>query len=102
MFLFSNCVESQASPAVSTRFGCQKIYTTIVDVCGILQGLCSPQLRSPHVPRHPAVPEPLAAAYVDELHAYVAEHLGDPGGVVVVDETGFSKKGTYSAGSSAG
>ena len=34
----------------------------------------------------------------DELFAYVAEHLGDPGGVVVVDETGFPKKGEHSAG----
>jgi hypothetical protein len=28
----------------------------------------------------------------------VVEHLGDPGGVLVVDETGFVKKGTKSAG----
>jgi SRSO17 transposase len=28
----------------------------------------------------------------------VSEHLGDPGGVLVVDETGFLKKGTKSAG----
>jgi SRSO17 transposase len=34
----------------------------------------------------------------DELRAYVAEHLGDPGGVLVVDETGFLKKGSKSAG----
>ncbi|MYA04646.1 MAG: transposase, partial [Caldilineaceae bacterium SB0664_bin_22] len=34
----------------------------------------------------------------DELFAYVAEHLGDPAGVVVVDETGFPKQGTHSAG----
>jgi SRSO17 transposase len=30
--------------------------------------------------------------------ARVAEHLGDPGAVLVVDETGFGKKGTKSAG----
>ena len=39
-----------------------------------------------------------ADAARDELYAYVAEHLGDPEGVVVVDETGFPKKGTHSAG----
>lgn len=34
----------------------------------------------------------------DELRAYVVEHLGDPDGVLVVDETGFLKKGTKSVG----
>jgi SRSO17 transposase len=34
----------------------------------------------------------------DDLRAYVVEHLGDPGGVLVVDETGFLKKGTTSVG----
>jgi SRSO17 transposase len=34
----------------------------------------------------------------DDLRDYVTEHLGDPGGVLVVDETGFLKKGTKSAG----
>jgi SRSO17 transposase len=34
----------------------------------------------------------------DDLRGYVVEHLGDPGGVLVVDETGFLKKGTRSAG----
>src|SRR5215212_5379485 len=34
----------------------------------------------------------------DDLRAYVAEHLGDPSGVLIVDETGFLKKGTKSAG----
>ncbi|MEX5721780.1 IS701 family transposase [Geodermatophilus maliterrae] len=33
----------------------------------------------------------------DELRAYVVERLG-PGGVLIVDETGFIKKGTCSAG----
>ena len=28
----------------------------------------------------------------DDLQGYVMEHLGDPGGVLVVDETGFSSK----------
>ena len=34
----------------------------------------------------------------DDLGDYVVEQLGDPGGVLVVDETGFLKKGTKSAG----
>ena len=34
----------------------------------------------------------------DELIGYVKEHLAEPGGVLVVDETGFLKKGLHSAG----
>jgi len=34
----------------------------------------------------------------DDLRAYVIEHLGEPGGILVVDETGFLKKGKKSAG----
>jgi SRSO17 transposase len=34
----------------------------------------------------------------DDLRAYVVEHLGDGQAVLVVDETGFLKKGTKSAG----
>jgi SRSO17 transposase len=34
----------------------------------------------------------------DDLRDYVVERLGDPDGVLVVDETGFLKKGTRSAG----
>jgi SRSO17 transposase len=34
----------------------------------------------------------------DELRAYVSEHLGEAGGILVVDETGFLKKGKKSAG----
>jgi SRSO17 transposase len=34
----------------------------------------------------------------DDLRAYVAAELGDPGAVLVPDETGFLKKGTRSAG----
>ncbi|WP_371786714.1 IS701 family transposase [Streptosporangium subroseum] len=33
-----------------------------------------------------------------DLRDYVIEQLGDPGGVLIVDETGFVKKGTRSAG----
>ena len=34
----------------------------------------------------------------DDLRGYVVEQLGDPGAVLVVDETGFLKKGTTSVG----
>ncbi|WP_155387975.1 IS701 family transposase [Catellatospora paridis] len=34
----------------------------------------------------------------DDLRDYVREHLGDPDGVLIVDETGFLKKGVKSAG----
>jgi SRSO17 transposase len=34
----------------------------------------------------------------DDLRTYVVEHLGHPDGVLVVDETGFLKKGTKSVG----
>jgi SRSO17 transposase len=39
-----------------------------------------------------------ADAVRDDLRGYVLDHLGDPSGVVVADETGFLKKGTKSAG----
>ena len=39
-----------------------------------------------------------ADAVRDDLRAYVVEHLGDPAAVLVVDETGFLKKGTKSVG----
>ncbi len=34
----------------------------------------------------------------DDLQSYVVAHLGDPAGVLIIDETGFLKKGTRSAG----
>jgi SRSO17 transposase len=39
-----------------------------------------------------------ADAVRDDLRSYVVEHLGAPNGVLVVDETGFLKKGTKSVG----
>ena len=39
-----------------------------------------------------------ADAVRDDLLAYVGEHLADPHGVLVLDETGFLKKGARSAG----
>jgi SRSO17 transposase len=38
------------------------------------------------------------AAVRDDLRSYVTEHLGEPAGVLIVDETGFLKKGTKSVG----
>jgi SRSO17 transposase len=34
----------------------------------------------------------------DDLRDFVVEHLGDPGAVLVVDETGDVKKGTATVG----
>ena len=39
-----------------------------------------------------------ADAVRDDLRAYVVEHLGDPAGVLVLDATGFLKKGSPSVG----
>lgn len=39
-----------------------------------------------------------ADAVRDDLRAYVVEHLGDPEAVLVLDETGFLKKGDKSVG----
>jgi SRSO17 transposase len=39
-----------------------------------------------------------ADAVRDDLRDYVAQHLGEPDGVLIVDETGFLKKGDRSAG----
>ena len=39
-----------------------------------------------------------ADAVRDDLCSYVLEHLGSPRGIVVIDETGFLKKGRHSAG----
>jgi SRSO17 transposase len=34
----------------------------------------------------------------NELRRYILQHLGEPGAVLVIDETGFLKKGRHSAG----
>ena len=39
-----------------------------------------------------------ADAVRDDVRGFVGEHVGHPGGVLVVDETGFLKKGTNSVG----
>jgi SRSO17 transposase len=43
-----------------------------------------------------------ANAVRDELHTDILHHLGDANGVLVLDETGFLKKGQHSAGPRAG
>jgi SRSO17 transposase len=37
----------------------------------------------------------------DRLVGYVAAELGDPGGILIADETGFVKSGRHSSGSAA-
>jgi SRSO17 transposase len=39
-----------------------------------------------------------ANAVRDELRTYIIRQVGDPSGVLVLDETGFVKKGRHSAG----
>jgi SRSO17 transposase len=39
-----------------------------------------------------------ADAVRDDVRAYVIEHLGHPGGILIADETGFLKKGRRSVG----
>lgn len=43
----------------------------------------------------------LAVVALGALYTYVVEHLGNPEGVVVLDETGFPKKGGHLAGGPA-
>ena len=79
------------------------------------------RLLDPHAPGAPHLPAAIAArrqtldrsrpldriagrheqalAFVrDDLRGYVTEHLGDSDAVLVIDETGFLKKGVKSAG----
>jgi len=77
-----------------------------------LQGLLSPierkngwQLAEQAGERHPDNFQHLLNratwspdAVRDDLRAYVVQHLGAPQGILIVDETGFLKKGTKSAG----
>ncbi|MFF0391767.1 IS701 family transposase [Kitasatospora sp. NPDC004615] len=39
-----------------------------------------------------------ADGVLDDVREYIVEHLADPGGVLIVDDTGFLKKGVRSAG----
>ena len=55
--------------------------------------------RSPHGVQHLLGRARWSAEAVrDDLQSYVREHLGDPGGILVLDETGFLKKGIKSVG----
>ncbi len=77
-----------------------------------LKGLLSPverkngwQLAEPAGDATPDGVQRLLSSYVwdadlvrDDLSSYVVEHLGETDGVLVVDETGFLKKGTKSVG----
>ena len=77
-------------------------------VCGLLAEL--PRKNCWTIAEHAGDPSPdgmqhlLARAVWDEdavrddVRAYVVEHLGDPGAVLVVDETGDLKKGSQSVG----
>jgi SRSO17 transposase len=81
-------------------------------VLAYLQGLLSPVQRKNSWQLAEAVGDPTpygiqhllgradwdADAVRDELRRYVTEHLGDPRGVGILDETGFLKKGTKSVG----
>ncbi len=42
-----------------------------------------------------------AEEVLDNVREYVVEHLGDPEAVLIVDDTGFLKKGPHRQGSSA-
>ena len=77
-----------------------------------LKGLLSPverkngwQLAEPAGDATPDGVQRLLSSYVwdadlvrDDLSSYVVEHLGETDGMLVVDETGFLKKGTKSVG----
>lgn len=55
--------------------------------------------RSPHGVQHLLGRARWSAEAVrDDLQSYVREHLADPGGILVLDETGFLKKGRKSVG----
>ncbi|MFE3263602.1 transposase [Streptomyces sp. NPDC059215] len=57
-------------------------------------------LRTPHTrPSQAARQRPWDADGLgDDLQRYVTEQLGAPGGALILDDTGFLKKGTTSAG----
>nr|WP_199920212.1 IS701 family transposase [Streptomyces rimosus] len=70
---------------VSGRFGRVEVRRRMRDY---VRGLLGP------VSRKNSDPDELR----DDVQSYVAEKLGAPGGVLIVDDTGFVKKGTVSAG----
>jgi SRSO17 transposase len=77
-------------------------------VCGLLAEL--PRKNCWTIAEHAGDPSPDGMQHLlgravwdhdgvrDDLRAYLVEHLGDPGAVLVVDETGDLKKGTATVG----
>lgn len=70
---------------------------------GLERKTCEPIANEANVPRKPVQFFVGAGKWDDEavmaeLRAHVAEELGDPEGVVIVDGSGFVKKGTESCG----
>jgi SRSO17 transposase len=99
--------------AVATRIGARFQRTELRQrVTAYLRGLISPSERKNGWQLAEAAGDPTpygvqhllgravwsADAVRDDLRAYVVEHLGDADAVLVVDETGFVKKGAKSVG----
>jgi DDE superfamily endonuclease len=62
----------------------------------LMTKVCLLGARSQQMQQRPADWDPDRVR--DDLREYVVQHLGDPAAVLVVDETGFLKKGTTSVG----
>jgi SRSO17 transposase len=60
-----------------------------------VEGVHTKPLRSHSMASTPRI---VGRAVRDDLRAYVVAQLGDADGVLVLDETGFIKKGTKSVG----
>jgi SRSO17 transposase len=99
--------------AVATRIGARLRRTELGQrVAAYLRGLISPIERKNGWQLAEAASDPTpygvqhllgraawsADAVRDDLQSYVVEHLGEPDAVLVIDETGFLKKGTKSVG----
>ena len=77
-------------------------------VLGLLAGL--PRMNCPAIAEHAGDPTPDGMQYLlgracwdadevrDDLRGYVIDHLGDPGAVLVVDETPGSEEGHHHGG----
>ncbi|KUJ40354.1 transposase [Streptomyces rimosus subsp. rimosus] len=80
---------------VSGRFGRIEVRRRMRDY---VPGLLGPVSRK-NSPPEGAPPRQLDPDELrDDVQSYVAEKLGAPGGVLIVDDTGFVKQGTVSAG----
>ena len=99
-------------PGVSSGYTSALLAGAAPTGAGVLKGLLSPverkngwQLAEHAGDATPYGVQRLLSGYVwdaglvrDDLKQYVVEHLGDGDGVLVVDETGFIKKGKKSVG----